>query len=96
MSAATSPGTGLAYGLRRVCAAWGMARSSILRHDLASREQPRQSVGDRPDPDQAVVAMRPTGIALGGRTGLLLGRRPGSRKRVGRLSPHRAAAVAAI
>ena len=22
MSAATSPGTGLAYGLRRVCAAW--------------------------------------------------------------------------
>ena len=23
MSAATSPGTGLAYGLRRVCAAWG-------------------------------------------------------------------------
>ena len=27
MSAATSPGTGLAYGLRRVCAAWGMARS---------------------------------------------------------------------
>ena len=25
MSAATSPGTGLAYGLRRVCAAWGMA-----------------------------------------------------------------------
>ena len=29
MSAATSPGTGLAYGLRRVCAAWGMARSSF-------------------------------------------------------------------
>ena len=27
MSAATSPGTGLAYGLRRVCAAWGMARA---------------------------------------------------------------------
>ena len=30
MSAATSPGTGLAYGLRRVCAAWGMARVSVL------------------------------------------------------------------
>ena len=30
MSAATSPGTGLAYGLRRVCAAWGMARSSFV------------------------------------------------------------------
>ena len=29
LSAATSPGTGLAYGLRRVCAAWGMARSSF-------------------------------------------------------------------
>ena len=29
MSAATSRGTGLAYGLRRVCAAWGMARSSF-------------------------------------------------------------------
>ena len=29
MRAATSPGTGLAYGLRRVCAAWGMARSSF-------------------------------------------------------------------
>ena len=26
MSAATSPGTGLAYGLQRVCAAWGFAR----------------------------------------------------------------------
>ena len=31
MSAATSPGTGLAYGLRRVCAAWGMARSSFYQ-----------------------------------------------------------------
>ena len=29
MSAATSPGTGLAYGLQRVCAAWGFARSSF-------------------------------------------------------------------
>ena len=31
MSAATSPGTGLAYGLRRVCAAWGMARRPLRR-----------------------------------------------------------------
>ena len=31
MSAATSPGTGLAYGLRRVCAAWGLARLLVLR-----------------------------------------------------------------
>ena len=29
MSAATSPGTGLAYGLQRVCAAWSFARSSF-------------------------------------------------------------------
>ena len=34
MSAATSPGTGLAYGLRRVCAAWGMARSSFYAMTL--------------------------------------------------------------
>ena len=34
-SAATSPGTGLAYGLRRVQAtAWGMARSSFYAIDL--------------------------------------------------------------
>ena len=30
MSAATSPGTGLAYGLRRVCAAWGMGQQATL------------------------------------------------------------------
>ena len=37
MSAATSPGTGLAYGLQRVCAAWGFAQSSqflVLRHEI--------------------------------------------------------------
>ena len=34
MSAATSPGTGLAYGLQRVCAAWGFARSLVLRHEI--------------------------------------------------------------
>ena len=44
MSAATSPGTGLAYGLRRVCAAWGMARSSFRRCTPSSR---RQSVSPR-------------------------------------------------
>ena len=36
MSAATSP-TGLAYGLRRVCAAWGMARSSFYASDPGRR-----------------------------------------------------------
>ena len=29
MSRAASPGTGLAYGVARVCAAWGFARSSF-------------------------------------------------------------------
>ena len=48
MSAATSPGTGLAYGLRRVCAAWGMARSSFYARPPASTPSSRrQSVGDR-------------------------------------------------
>ena len=37
MSAATSPGTGLAYGLQRVCAAWGFARSSF--YAMKSRQQ---------------------------------------------------------
>ena len=40
MSAATSPGTGLAYGLRRVCAAWGMARSSFYADSGQHAEQP--------------------------------------------------------
>ena len=40
MSAATSPGTGLAYGLRRVCAAWGMARSSFYVTSGQHAEQP--------------------------------------------------------
>ena len=48
MSAATSPGTGLAYGLQRVCAAWGMARSSFYAMTSGQHaEQRRQSVGDR-------------------------------------------------
>ena len=45
MSAATSPGTGLAYGLRRVCAAWGMARSGVLRHDLRPAVDCRAAAG---------------------------------------------------
>ncbi len=43
MSAATSPGTGLAYGLQRVCAAWGFARSSF--YAVKSRQQ---AGADRP------------------------------------------------
>ena len=51
MSAATSPGTGLAYGLRRVCARLGHGPLLVLRHDLPAaghrRAAHRQSVGDR-------------------------------------------------
>ncbi len=43
MSAATSPGTGLAYGVARVCAAWGFARSSF--YAMKSR---RQATAERP------------------------------------------------
>ena len=35
MSAATSPGTGLAYGLQRASTAWGFARSvTCYRHEI--------------------------------------------------------------
>ena len=44
---------GLAYGLRRVCAAWGLARSCDPASTPSSR---RQSVGDRsPRSDQALL-----------------------------------------
>ena len=34
MSAATSPGTGLAYGLQRVCAGLGFCPFLVLRHEI--------------------------------------------------------------
>ena len=54
MSAATSPGTGLAYGLRRVCAAWGLARSSFYamtsgqnaERPPAKRRGPKPAISD--------------------------------------------------
>ncbi len=56
MSAATSPGTGLAYGLQRVCAAWGFARSSFyamksrqqagVERAAAKRRGPKPSISD--------------------------------------------------
>ena len=39
MSAATSPGTGLAYGLRRVCRRLGHGPLLVLRHDLRPARQ---------------------------------------------------------
>ena len=71
MSAATSPGTGLAYGLRRVCAAWGMARSSFYAMTSGQHEQPpAKRRGPKPAiSDQALLAIAADliGIALGSR-----------------------------
>ena len=50
MSAATSPGTGLAYGLRRVCAAWGMARSSFYAMTSGQHAEPPPAKRRGPKP----------------------------------------------
>ena len=58
MSAATSPGTGLAYGLRRVCAAWGMARSSFYAMTSGQHAEPPPAKRRGPKPaisDQALL-----------------------------------------
>ena len=52
MSAATSPGTGLAYGLRRVCGAWGMARSSF--YAMTSGQHAEQPPAKRRGPKPAI------------------------------------------
>ena len=60
MSAATSPGTGLAYGLRRVCAAWGFARSSFYamksRQQATAERPPAKRRGPKPSiSDEALL-----------------------------------------
>ena len=67
MSAATSPGTGLAYGLQRVCAAWGFARSSFYamksRQQATAERPPAKRRGPKPSiSDEAllVAIARPT------------------------------------
>ena len=40
MAAANSPATGEAYGVRRVCAAWGMPRSSFYAARTVSEAPP--------------------------------------------------------
>ena len=54
-----SPGTGLAYGLRRVCAAWGMARSSFyaMTSGQHAKQPPAKRRGPklRDLPDQALL-----------------------------------------
>ena len=67
MSAATSPGTGLAYGLRRVCAAWGMARSSFYAMPPASTRAALPGVakpGDLRTRAEVAIEARPGSIAL--------------------------------
>ena len=46
------PGTGLAYGLRRVCAAWGMARSSF--YAMTSGQHAEQPPAKRRGPKPAI------------------------------------------
>ena len=60
MSAATCPGTGLAYGLQRVCAAWGFARSSFYamksRQQASAERAPAKRRGPKPAvSDQALL-----------------------------------------
>jgi transposase InsO family protein len=64
MSTATSPGTGRVYGVERVCAVWGVARSSFYadRHKpaagdakpCAGRRGPKPAISD----DDLLVAIR--------------------------------------
>ena len=76
MSAATSPGTGLAYGLQRVCAAWGFARSSFYAmksRQQATAERPPAKRRTRSDEALLVVTWRhPPGRATA-RSGLGFG-----------------------
>ena len=58
MSAATSPGTGLPTALRRVCAAWGMARSSFYAMTSGQHAEPPPAKRRGPKPaisDQALL-----------------------------------------
>ena len=60
MSAATSPGTGLAYGVARVCAAWDFARSSFYalksRQHATAERRPAKRRGPKPSiSDQALL-----------------------------------------
>lgn len=60
MSATTSPGIGKRYGVQRVCAAWGMPRSSYYaaRTESPDPEEPPQRRGPRTEiSDDALLAM---------------------------------------
>ena len=54
MAAANSPVTGEAYGVRRVCAAWGMPRSSFYAaRTVSEAPTPGRRRGPRPVVDDA-------------------------------------------
>mgnify|MGYP001130911738 FL=1 len=54
MAAANSPVTGEAYGVRRVCAAWGMPRSSFYAaRTVSAAPTPGRRRGPRPVVDDA-------------------------------------------
>ena len=54
MAAANSPATGEAYGVRRVCAAWGMPRSSFYAaRTVSEAPPPGRRRGPRPAVDDA-------------------------------------------
>ena len=60
MSAAASPGTGLAYGVARVCATWDFARSSFYalksRQHATAERRPAKRRGRKPSiSDQALL-----------------------------------------
>ena len=50
MAAATSPSTGRTYGVKRVCAIWGVARSSFydVRRQEAQTQRPAGRRGPKP------------------------------------------------
>ena len=61
MSRATSPGTGRAYGVERVCALWGVPRSSFYagqrRRVAGNAKPPSRRRGPKPTiPDAALLA----------------------------------------
>src|SRR3954452_23192526 len=54
MAAASSPATDEAYGVRRVCAAWGMPRSSFYAaRTVSEASPPSRRRGPRPAVDEA-------------------------------------------
>jgi transposase InsO family protein len=59
MRTATSPGTGLAYGVARVCAAWGLARSSFYalksRQQATAEQPPAKRRGPKPSISDAAL-----------------------------------------